>query len=149
MEIKTSDAQPALCLRLNTKLSTLPQDVAGHPERLVQAVVDAKMQPTGPMVFVYRNMTDDLQAVFELEIALPVATTTDYSGEASVTTLGDLRYAETTHTGDLRQLGETYQIFFAQLGEAGLKPAGETREVYTHFVDSISADNITHIQVGL
>lgn len=111
MEIKTCDAQPALCLRLNTTLNTLPQDVANHPEWLVQVAADAKVQPTGPMVFVYRNMTDDLQAVFELEIALPVATPTDYSGEASVTTLGDLRYAETVHTGDLRQLGEIDQIF--------------------------------------
>ena len=149
MEIKTCEAQPALCLHLNTKLSTLPQDVADHPERLVQAIADANLQPTGPMVFVYRNMTDDMQAPFELEIALPVSSTNDYSGEATPTTLDNLRYVETVHTGDLRQLGETYQTFFAQLSAAGLKSAGETREVYTQFVDSSSADNITYIQVGI
>lgn len=149
MEIKTCDAQPALCLRLHTKLSTLPQDVASHPERLMQAAADADLEPTGPMVFVYRNMTDDINAPFDLEIALPVPSTSNYSGEATATTLGNLRYAEAEHSGDLRQLGETYQTFFAQLGEAGLTPAGETREVYTHFVDSHSTDNVTHIQVGI
>lgn len=95
------------------------------------------------MVFVYRNMTDDFQADFELEIALPVANTTDYSGKAN-TTLDSLRHAETVHTGDLRELGKIDQTFFALLGEVGLKPAGETREVYTHFVDSVSAHNVTH-----
>lgn len=149
MEIKTCDAQPALCLRLNTQLSTLPQDVADHPERLYQAVTNAKLEPTGPMVFVYRDMSDDMEAPFELEIALPVASTAHYEGEATATTLDKLRYVETVHTGDLRQLGDTYQTFFAQLGSAGLAPAKETREVYTHFVDSNSADNVTHIQVGI
>ncbi|MGB0865240.1 MAG: GyrI-like domain-containing protein [Granulosicoccaceae bacterium] len=149
MDIHTSNAQPAICLRLETKLSTLTADVGELPMQLLQTLEKAQLTQTGPMVFVYRDMSDDLQAPFKLEIAVPVADTSGFSGNAEITTLGPLRYAETVHRGDLRQLGETYQRFFPELAAAGLTPAGETREVYTEFVDSQNEKNITHIQVGV
>lgn len=145
MEIETCDAQPARCLRHSTSL----QNGTNHPGQIAQAAENTKTQPSGPLLFIYHDMTNDLQVVFEREIALPVASATDYGGEASVTLSGALRSTGTVHTGELRQLGEIVQTFFAQLGAAGLKPAGEKREVYTHFVDSISMDKVTHIQVGI
>ncbi len=150
MEIKTVNAQPAISLHLKTKLNSIHQDVADKPEQLMHALASANISPTGPMVFVYRNMTPNPSAIFDLEIALPVSSTKGYKGVAKASTLGKLHYVETVHKGDLQSMGEqTYPTFFGAIKTANLQVGSESREVYTHFVDAGSADNITHIQVGV
>jgi len=150
MEIKTLEAQPALSLHLRTSLATIKHDVGTYPEQLIEALQQAHIEATGPMVFVYRNMRMQPDALFDLEIALPVASTKNYSGAAQASTLNTFRYVETVHHGNLQSMSEsTYPKFFGELAACDLQLSNESREVYRHFVDPSSADNITLIQAGL
>lgn len=152
MKIQSCEAHPAISFSLRTTLATIQQDVGDTPQKLLDALAAADLESTGPMVFVYRDMSAEMppEKSFDLEIALPVADSSTYSGDAQRSTLGALKYVETVHEGDLATMGEqTYAGFLQAIAEAGLQTSTEIREVYTHFVSPDAPANITHIQIGV
>ncbi|GIZ11063.1 AraC family transcriptional regulator [Pseudomonas sp. NCCP-436] len=101
------------------------------------------MEISGPPIFQAQQMPQDAQCEFSLAFCLPV------SGKTAQQ-LPALRCASRIYQGALDGLfSEGYEPLLAAITAAGLRPSGESREVYHCWHGPQSADNRIEIQIGL
>lgn len=152
MNIQTSNSVSAIAIKLRTTLGTITRDVDGLPEALFGDLLQAGIQPTGPMMFIYDGVTGDPDTAVDLRIAIPVskADAAQYNGSNTTMRLEPFHFVETVLHGDIAQLGpKAYEPLYGQIQQSGLIMTGFAREVYQNFVDTQSEDNETRVQVGV
>lgn len=96
----------------------------------------------GPMIFQAWQMPQDAHGEFELNFCLPVA-----GGDQQ---LPALQCASTIHEGPLDELfSRGYRPLLEAIAAAGLRPTGESREVYHRWNGPEATDNRIEIQIGV
>lgn len=152
MNIITSNSVSIISMQLRTTLATITEDVKVLPDKLAADLIPAGLMPTGPMMFLYEGVTEDLHNEFDLRIALPVSTddVARYKGPYIASRLEPFHFVEIVLYGDIADLGpKAYGPLLADINAAGLTMTGFSREVYQNFVSPESADNETRIQIGV
>jgi len=152
MNIQTSNSVTVIAMALRTTLAKINEDVAELPNQLSADLIPAGLLPTGPMMFLYDGLTPDPHEEFDLRIGLPVSKddAARYKGPYKSYRLEPFQFVETVLHGDIAQLGpDAYEPLLANIGKAGMKMTGFSREVYQNFVDLDAADNETRVQIGV
>lgn len=152
MNIQKSNGVTVIGTALRTTLDSIVSDVGELPMQVAENILTAGIQPAGPMMFVYNGLSGDRQALFDLNVALPVAPehTAQYKNQSEVTRVEPFHYVETVLHGDIAKLDkEAYEPLFAKIHAAGLVPTGFVREIYQTFINTSHEDNVTQVQVGV
>jgi len=103
-------------------------------------------------MFIYDGVTPDPHNEFDLRIGLPASTNdvTRYKGPYKSYRLEPFQFVETVLHGDIAQLGpKAYEPLLAEIGEAGMRMTGFSREIYQNFIDIDADDNETRVQIGV
>ena len=116
---------------------------------LVTAAQEAGVHFMGGPVFIYDGAMGDPDQPFKLTTGFPVAPGTEAVDGAVIEELPAVRVASVYYTGPVEHLQEAYQALFPALFRAGLRPAGVSREVYLHWVDEDSPNNVIEVQAVL
>lgn len=142
MEIK--DVAPLPVVRQHRRL-TLPE--VGPASVAACAAVTAAAEASGlsaagPWIFAARGLPRDTVTSFDLDYCLPVTGGTDR--------LPALHCAVLTYEGPLSGLfSDGYAPLLAAIGAAGLRPTGDSREVYHRWEGPDSPANRVEIQIGV
>jgi len=152
MQIHTSNAVSLVAVELTTSLAKIYQDVGTTPESFAGELIQSGLRPSGPMMFLYEGLTEDIDKEFKMQITLPVSAedAERYSGANKVKRLEPFQFVEIVLHGDIKRLSDkAYAPIMEQIAKEGLVPTGFSREVYQNFVDPSSADNETRVQIGV
>ena len=128
-------------------------DVSRTVAALQQAAASGGMPPTGNMLFVFHDLTEDPDASFELEIGFPVPDTAlgkkPVTDDFKVRKLAPFRCASMVYRGPLQHLRRAYDKLIPEMIAAGYVPSEESRENYTVWEGAESSNNVVEIQVGI
>lgn len=150
MKTKHIDPQIYFCLKMTTTLNAIHETAGQEAHGVYAQVAELGLQVTGPMEFIYFDCTSDRDKPFKLYIALPVAEMVPLtSNKYSYHEADSFDCQAYIHTGDIYQLGQAYEELFKELYKNGIQPSNQIREVYTHYIDMDSPENITEIQIGI
>lgn len=145
-----TDTEPftALVFTTRTTLSGIPQ--LGHvPTQLYEKAHRLGLSATGPIQYVYADLTSDATNEFQLDIALPVATSMIQPEPFSLKNVERFRCVCYTFTGAWDAFGAMYDALFAAIQQAGYTPNNQIREVYSVVDFDNPTQCVTDIQVGL
>lgn len=150
MEIKEISTQTLLIYSTETTLANVNAIAIREVDALYGTAKEAGFQPVAPLEFIYWNASSDDTAPITLEIALPIApTTTHVSEKYSIAERAGFKAVSHTHIGDFSSVSTVYEQLYTDIFGAGLKPKNQVREVYKHWVDLTSPENITEILVEI
>lgn len=131
-----------------TTLQKLSVNASQIISDLQAAVSLGKIHPIGPLVFTYREMTD-LSQPFNLDIGFIVPVGTKEFPSFKLHKTEAFKCAVVLFSGSLEHLSDAYGKVMADLGRAGLRPTGTTREFYLYWEGPQSPNNVVQIQVGI
>jgi effector-binding domain-containing protein len=125
-------------------------DVAGaEVPKLFDAIKEANIQQRGPVIFIYRNLTDNLDAPFDVQIGMAVEdNVVPPTGYQSIQ-LSPSDCATILYTGSMANIGQAYATLMPAAWSYERKPTGETREYYLYFEDDKSPNNVVLIATVL
>lgn len=142
MEIK--DVPPLSVVRQHRRL-TLPEVGTASVEAsaaVTAAAEAAGLSAAGPWIFAAHGLPHDRETVFDLDYCLPVTGGTDR--------LPALHCAAQVYEGPLKGLfSDGYAPLLAAIAAAGLRPTGESREVYHCWEGPDSPANRVEIQIAV
>jgi effector-binding domain-containing protein len=151
METKFIEPKKVVAGSFETTLNKMNAEVNPFIENLMTALEQAGLKPSGPMEFIYKGASSDMDKTFLLEIAQPV------SGDADPKNLSGFKLKETPaftcvqhrYKGKMDGIMNAYDQLFANISKESLAPTDEVREVYQNWVSLSSDQNIVDIQVGI
>lgn len=150
METKHIQSQVYFCLKMTTTLNTIHETAGPEVDVVYAEALNLQLEKTGPMEFIYFDCSNDRDKSFKLYIALPVKEMLPLNGNKySYHEANSFDCTTDIHSGNIFQIGETYDELFKELYKNGIQPTNQVREVYSHFVEMDSPENITEIQVGI
>ena len=127
--------------------------IAGEILSTLYAAADRLgLSPSGPFTLIYQGFTSPDRA-FTVEFALPVAGEPKAASEpetgTAVRTTRPFRCLSEVHYGPMTTILDTWQALNAEVAKGGYVVTGESREIFTKFIDFESVENITEIQIGM
>ena len=150
MEPKNVNAQIYFCFKTTTTLNKLHEIADQSVDSVYSEAKELKLDVTGPIQFIYFNCSSDRDKPFQLFIGLPVKEMLPLQNSLFSYYESDAFTCYThIHPGDISVIGETYAGLYQELYKNGIQPGNQIREVYTKFVDVVSSENITEIQIGI
>lgn len=150
--METKQTQPIDVIAINKKatLKTIFADIGNLPEQLEADVKAQGLETDGPMIFVYRGCSGDMESPFDLEITQPVKSTSAYRGNFQTSTLPPFKCVERTYKGNIMEIGpKGYEPFITDLENQGLTMTDQAREIYTLYEGPESENNVTELQIGV
>ncbi|HYG17426.1 MAG TPA: GyrI-like domain-containing protein [Ohtaekwangia sp.] len=148
MEIKEVKPINFLFFRTAAKVSELVNflDVARDHFR---EAVQYDLRVTGPVHWHYIGFTD-LQQLFTLEIALPVADILqEYDGAFHFKRTEPFRCVSTLHEGDWLTIPKSYNELAKFMQDNNVTPTAVNRELYINADFRFPEANVTEIQMGI
>jgi effector-binding domain-containing protein len=149
MRVQEFNPKTYLYAETQTTLAQIGPVVTDLIGKLKETMKDGKVQPAGPMIFVYQGATHDPNQQFTLQVGFPVAPETKDIGNFKVRQLEKFRAATVLFSGAIANVSSAYQQVFTDLYGANLQPTGETREYYLYWEAPESVNNVQLIQVGI
>jgi len=151
METKFIEPKKVVAGSFETTLNKMNDAVNPFIENLMTALESAGLKPSGPMEFIYKGATSDMDKTFLLEIAQPV------EGDADPNNLSGFKLKDTPaftcvqhrYKRKMDGIMNAYDQVFANISKESLAPTDEVREVYQNWVSLSSDQNIVDIQVGI
>lgn len=148
--VQTKHIPSQLCLAAKTRLS-IP-DIQDYAEETVGPLYEKAqslgLEPQAPLEFIYHGIDDRPGTVFELVVALPVKEKRTSEGVEFIETRSGL-VAYEDYKGSMQDIGKAWSQFVHRLRDENLNLSNECREVYKHWVDFNSDENITELQIGI
>jgi effector-binding domain-containing protein len=149
MEIKNIHPVTVLSFKKQIKLPDLQEFVRIKARELYYDAIHNNLEVMGPVYWVYYGMDGNPQALFTLEIALPVLVSNGYSGDFAISQLAPFKCISAIHTDGWDKLPGTYRKLYGEAGRAGYTPVNECREIYINIDFNNAENNITEVQVGI
>lgn len=150
MTTKNVSPKTVLVGKLQTSLKNINDDVTPVIDRMMADVGSAKIQPAGPIEFIYLGATDDVEKVFDLQVAIPVNEGDSiYSEEFQVEQTREFKCTTDMYKGSMNHIYGKYEEMYGQIQKEQLHPNDEIREVYNNWVSFSSEENEVEIQIGL
>jgi predicted transcriptional regulator YdeE len=110
---------------------------------------NSDLEPEGPLEFIYLGASDDMEKEFTLLVAMPVKEEKPVGNGYQFKKTDSFKCVSHVYKGDINEIGHAYNSIYQQLAEKKVEPVDEIREVYQHWVNPGSEENITEIQVGI
>jgi effector-binding domain-containing protein len=149
MEKKQTVELQALVFSVETTFGEMGAFVGTKMEQMMKDAALQGQQVAGAPMWVYTGADGNPTTRFTLDICLPVAPGTPYSGEFALKTLPAFTHVVTIHNGPWNELGNTYCMLMKHIDDQGLTYTGVCREIY-HVMDFQNPQkNITEVQVGV
>lgn len=149
MEQKIENAKKYFFIEGKTTLNDIQSYANAQIPGLMQSIGKEQSQVVGPMEFIYFGATNDMNNIFTLQIAMPVAEKKTVAAPYEIRETSPFVCESFIYEGSLVDIGPAYDNAFAQIGAKQLIPTGEIREIYHHYKDYTSAENRTEIQIGV
>lgn len=105
------------------------------------------VRQNGPMIIIWGGEMSDT-APFDLEIGFPIEGEATSTGEAKVRTLDSILCASLICRGNVEKIMQGWNKLSEEMTAAGLKMGREGREVYLHFEEKESPNNVTLLQLA-
>lgn len=110
---------------------------------------NSALEPDGPLEFIYFGATDDPEKEFTLQIAMPVKEEKPVSNGYRFKKSAPFNCVSHLYKGNVHEMMPVYENLYQQISTNKLQPVDEIREVYQHWVEPTSPENITEIQIGI
>ncbi len=142
---------PATTVIEAAAMLTIPE-VPAYAEKIIPMLLaeaeNRSMAVTGPCVFTYEGCDGSLDTVFSLKVSLPVDACRG-QGSFDCVRIPAHECLSTAYRGPMKGIGPAWSAFTPLAMQQGLalRPVG--REVYVHWVDVDSQDNLTELQILL
>lgn len=149
METKVVNAKTFLYFEGKTTLGKIMDYANPVVYRFYDEIKKAGVEPTGPLEFIYYGATDDPEKEFTLQVAMPVKDEKPVSNGFRFKKAEDFKCISYDYKGNVSNMYPVYENLYQQLFAADLKPNDEVREVYRHWENPESDNNITEIQIGV
>ncbi|BDI30090.1 hypothetical protein CCAX7_21410 [Capsulimonas corticalis] len=145
---------PAMVFLVSTHEITIPEiaKIAGEvPWKMGVAAEEQSLAIDGPIQFLYDGADGTLDKIFTLRLALPLRERPAHEedGPFVIYETPPFRCIATDYIGGMPGIQTGYQALKDKIGEQGLRPTWESREIYKHWVDYDSPENVTELQIGL
>lgn len=131
-----------------TTLEKIGEPIGRTLPAMEKDIAAGKFHPVGPMVFVYRDMTDIAQP-FKLDIGFPVPPETVAEGEFKTRKVEPFKCATVLFSGPMSKISDAYQKLMAAMTAANLRPTTTIQEFHLYFEGRESPNNVVLIQVGI
>ena len=131
---------------------TIPQ-VPAHAaiDSLMAALRQSQIAPAGPVIFVYYGIEADPTQEFDLDICVPLPADAVISAAAPIAckTLPPFECIAGNYVGSMKGIGPAWRQVADVWRASGRRASGESREVYTRWIDFDSPENVTELQKGI
>ncbi|HEY2585981.1 MAG TPA: GyrI-like domain-containing protein [Tepidisphaeraceae bacterium] len=131
-----------------TSFQAMSEPVERTIAAMEKAITEGKIHPSGPLVFVYRDLKDPNQP-FTLDVGFGVPDDTAAFGNYQVRKVEPFKCATVLFSGPLAKVPEAYNKLMGALPALNLKPTTTVREFYLYWETPDSQNNIVQIQVGV
>ncbi len=139
-------------LFLITEQETLISDVTNIAPMITrgmdQLLEEKDIEPIGPYHFFYFDFSGDRERPFQFQVGLPVS----YKMQVPEPYAYKLSYAHTcvsaTYNGPVIGIKEAWAEIFGSATAQGYQPV-DGKEIYHHFVDFSSKENVTELQLAI
>lgn len=131
-----------------TSFQAMSEPVERTIAAMEKAITEGKFRPSGPLVFVYRDLKDPGQP-FTLDVGFCVPDDTAAFGDYKVRKVEPFKCATVLFSGPLSKVPEAYNKVMGALPALNLKPTTTVREFYLYWETPDSPNNIVQIQVGI
>ena len=133
-----------------TKLRDLGRLAGVVARELYRDAVRNDLEITGPVYWIYLNISGDENKPFVLEIALPVSEIpARYSGRFELKRSETFYSISLIHTGTWYDMPESYGRLFRFVAEKKLETVAQNREIYINMDFINPTANVTEIQAGI
>jgi effector-binding domain-containing protein len=129
VQVKEVAAQQVAIVRRRTSMAAISKDIAEAFTELGEAVAGAGVQMTGPPFMVMHDVIDE-ETDGDVELAFPVATPFEATGDVRCEELPAATVAWAIHRGPYDQVGTAYHTITGWVQEHGHEIAGPPREIY-------------------
>jgi effector-binding domain-containing protein len=130
---------------------TIPE-IAVYAEKIIPMLLaeaeNRGMAITGPCTFTYEGCDGSLDREFYLRVSFPVHACLG-QGSFGCTQIPAHECLSTDYRGPMNGIGPAWSAFTPQAMQEGLALQPVGREVYAHWVDMDSQDNLTELQIPL
>jgi len=150
MRVKQIAPRTFLCTKETLKIEEVPAFIHRAITPLLKASNDLKVGNVGPPVMSYLGYRGDPSQPFTAELAIPApAAVENYKGPYYFRSAGEFKCASVIYQGPVNAIGEAWMALVRQATEAGLKPKGDSREVYLWWEGEDSKNNVIELQLGV
>ncbi len=132
-----------------TTIPKIKEVVAAKFGPMGKAAREAGVHFEGPAIFIYQGATGEMEQPFDLTMGMPVAADAKDVGEYKVAKRPGMLCVSAYYTGDISHLGEAWGKFYGQAMQRGVKPTGESREVYLFWEGEESPNNVIELQIAI
>lgn len=150
MEI-TRKTNPATLVLEATAQMIIPE-IPTHAEKIIPALLaeaEARgMTISGPCIFIYEGCDGSLDREFTLRIVFPVDACAG-QGAFDCREIPAHDCLSTQYRGAMQGIGPAWSRFTPAAMSQGLPLQPTGREVYLHWIDQDSADNLVELQIPL
>ena len=141
--IKTEDVAPQLvaATRIHTSLAKVGDDIGIGFGRLVPALGQAGIEPSGAPLIVYHDIIDE-ETDGDIEVCIPIAS--DFSPGADVYSreLEGGLVAATVHQGRYQEIAPAYHTLTGWISQNGHEIVGPPREIYLNDPQTTLPDDL-------
>ncbi len=142
---------PAATVIEAAAMLTIPE-IAAYAEKIIPSLLaeaeNRGMAVTGPCMFTYEGCDGSLDTVFSLKISFPVDACQG-QGAFDCALIPAHECLSAAYRGPMTGIGPAWSAFTPLAMQKGLALQGVGREVYVHWVDLDSQENLTELQIPL
>ena len=134
-----------LCVDRQVTLKTISQTAGEEVPKLRAAIKAANIQPRGPVVFIYQDMTNDPNAVMDVKIGIAVEESPIAPEGYQVDEIPPATCQTVLYGGPMTAIGQAFEILMPELYGGAAAPTGEIRVYHLYFESANSPNNLTRI----
>ncbi|HZL38609.1 MAG TPA: GyrI-like domain-containing protein [Tepidisphaeraceae bacterium] len=149
MRVQTIGRTGFVYLATRTSMNDIAKPAGQMKTALGEAVSSGVLRPTGPMLFIYHDPSEDPAKPFDLEIGFPTDSENAPPGQFKFRRLTPFRCATVIYRGPMKDIGQAYDRLIPQIIAARHVPSDQTRENYLSWKGPDSPNNVVQIEVGI
>lgn len=141
--ITTENVAPQLvaATRIHTSISKVGGDIGVGFGRLVPALGQAGIEPSGPPLIVYHDIIDE-ETDGDIEVCIPVKAEMPTGDDVYSRELEGGLVATTTHRGRYEEIGPAYHTLTGWISQNGHEIVGPPRETYLNDPQTVLPDDL-------
>jgi len=126
-------------------LKTISQTAGEEVPKLFAAIKAANIQPRGPVVFIYPNITSSPNDVMDVKIGIAVGETPSAPEGYQLDEIPRAICQTVLYGGPMAKISQAFHVLGPALYDGAAAPTGEIRVYQLYFESANSANNVTRI----
>jgi effector-binding domain-containing protein len=148
--VQTIPAKQYIHAGFETDFKSMVPPIRKALTEMIKAANENKEGLHGPLMHFYYGAPHTSPAkTFKMETGFFVPDGAKGVGDFKVRELPAYKCATMLYTGPGLRIGEAWQKIYRTLGDKGLTPTGEERELYLYWEGPDSPNNIVQVQIGV